>query len=166
MKREIVHEKAENTEQVTQRSTCQILYPSHSVLNSRLPWMIIFLFLPHLFLASICIFRISTWYVIQIGCTFTFKSINCRLAHFNQYSYYSHFEIILWWLFRSLNKMLAKLPVEIILLICEYPESKELKQLARTSNRMMRIIKKYLPKALEREILFYRRKIFCCMSEN
>ncbi|PAV56378.1 hypothetical protein WR25_15488 [Diploscapter pachys] len=52
--------------------------------------------------------------------------------------------------------MLAKLPVEIILLICEYPESKELKQLARTNKRMMQIMKKYLPTALEREILFYR----------
>ncbi|PAV85746.1 hypothetical protein WR25_23342 [Diploscapter pachys] len=52
--------------------------------------------------------------------------------------------------------MLANLPVELILLICQYPESKELKQLARTNKRMMRIIKKYLPKALEREILFYR----------
>ncbi|PAV68479.1 hypothetical protein WR25_06969 [Diploscapter pachys] len=52
--------------------------------------------------------------------------------------------------------MLAKLPVELILLICEYPESKELKQLARTNKRMMQIIKKYLPMVLEREILFYR----------
>ncbi|PAV77785.1 hypothetical protein WR25_15159 [Diploscapter pachys] len=52
--------------------------------------------------------------------------------------------------------MLAKLPVELILLIFEYPESKELKQLARTNKRMMQIIKKYLPKALEREILFHR----------
>ncbi|PAV70554.1 hypothetical protein WR25_10654 [Diploscapter pachys] len=43
----------------------------------------------------------------------------------------------------------------MILLICEYPEFKDLGQLAWTSNRMMRIIKKYLPKALERKILFY-----------
>ncbi|PAV62500.1 hypothetical protein WR25_23949 [Diploscapter pachys] len=55
-----------------------------------------------------------------------------------------------------LTKMLANLPVEIILLICEYPESKELKQLARTNKRMMQIIKKYLPKALEKKTLFYR----------
>ena len=60
--------------------------------------------------------------------------------------------------------MLANLPVEIILLICQYPEFKDLGQLAWTNKRMMRIIKKYLPKALEiefeRKILFYRRKIF------
>ncbi|PAV85184.1 hypothetical protein WR25_19859 [Diploscapter pachys] len=52
--------------------------------------------------------------------------------------------------------MLANLPVKIILLICEYPESKDLGQLAWTTKRMMQIIKKHLPKALEREILFYQ----------
>ncbi|PAV90428.1 hypothetical protein WR25_17053 [Diploscapter pachys] len=52
--------------------------------------------------------------------------------------------------------MLANLPVEIILLICQYPEFKELGQLAWTNKRMMRIIKRYLPTALERKILFYR----------
>ncbi|PAV83944.1 hypothetical protein WR25_02127 [Diploscapter pachys] len=52
--------------------------------------------------------------------------------------------------------MLANLPVEIILLICQYPEFKELGQLARTSNRMMQIVKKHLPMALERKIFFYR----------
>ncbi|PAV60444.1 hypothetical protein WR25_10581 [Diploscapter pachys] len=51
--------------------------------------------------------------------------------------------------------MLANLPVEIILLICEYPESKELKQLAWTNKRMMQIIKEHLPIVLERNILFY-----------
>ncbi|PAV56581.1 hypothetical protein WR25_05887 [Diploscapter pachys] len=55
-----------------------------------------------------------------------------------------------------LTKMLANLPVEIILLICEYPEFKELGQLAWTNNRIMRIIKRYLPTALERRTLFYR----------
>ncbi|PAV67358.1 hypothetical protein WR25_12086 [Diploscapter pachys] len=44
----------------------------------------------------------------------------------------------------------------MILLICEYPEFKELGQLAWTNNRMMQIIKKYLPMALDRRILFYR----------
>ncbi|PAV63422.1 hypothetical protein WR25_08387 [Diploscapter pachys] len=43
----------------------------------------------------------------------------------------------------------------MILLICEYPEFKDLGQLAWTNKRMMRIIKKYLPKALERKTLFY-----------
>ncbi|PAV57168.1 hypothetical protein WR25_14063 [Diploscapter pachys] len=52
--------------------------------------------------------------------------------------------------------MLANLPVEIILFICEYPESKDLGQLAWTNRRMMQIIKKYLPTALDRRILFYR----------
>ncbi|PAV56686.1 hypothetical protein WR25_24107 [Diploscapter pachys] len=52
--------------------------------------------------------------------------------------------------------MLANLPVEIILLICEYPEFKDLGQLAWSNNRMMRIIKRYLPIALERKTLFYR----------
>ncbi|PAV82797.1 hypothetical protein WR25_25494 [Diploscapter pachys] len=55
--------------------------------------------------------------------------------------------------------MLANLPVEIILLICEYPEFKDLGQLAWTNKRMMQIIKKYLPIALEiafeRKVLFY-----------
>ncbi|PAV62824.1 hypothetical protein WR25_17845 [Diploscapter pachys] len=54
-----------------------------------------------------------------------------------------------------LTKMLANFPVEIILLICQYPEFKDLGQLAWTNNRMMRIIKKYLPIALERKFLFY-----------
>ncbi|PAV64004.1 hypothetical protein WR25_00263 [Diploscapter pachys] len=44
----------------------------------------------------------------------------------------------------------------MILLICEYPEFKDLGQLAWTSNRMMRIIKRYLPMALERKTLVYR----------
>ncbi|PAV70732.1 hypothetical protein WR25_05365 [Diploscapter pachys] len=44
----------------------------------------------------------------------------------------------------------------MILLICEYPEFKDLGQLAWTNKRMMQIIKKYLPMALERRILFYR----------
>ena len=62
--------------------------------------------------------------------------------------------------------MLANLPVEIILLICEYPEFQDLRQLARTNKRMMQIIKKHSPKALVLEkILFYRRKI-SCMGEN
>ncbi|PAV85815.1 hypothetical protein WR25_02492 [Diploscapter pachys] len=52
--------------------------------------------------------------------------------------------------------MLANLPVETILLICEYPESEDLGQLAWTNKRIMQIIKKYLPTALERRILFYR----------
>ncbi|PAV85413.1 hypothetical protein WR25_07857 [Diploscapter pachys] len=54
--------------------------------------------------------------------------------------------------------MLANLPVEIILLICEYPEFKDLGQLAWTNNRMMQIIKKHLPIALvlKRRMLFYR----------
>ncbi|PAV70555.1 hypothetical protein WR25_10655 [Diploscapter pachys] len=43
----------------------------------------------------------------------------------------------------------------MILLICEYPEFKDLGQLAWTNNRMMRIIKKYLPMALERKTLLY-----------
>ncbi|PAV56458.1 hypothetical protein WR25_06777 [Diploscapter pachys] len=43
----------------------------------------------------------------------------------------------------------------MILLICEYPEFKDLGQLAWTNNRMMRIIKRYLPMALERKTLFY-----------
>ncbi|PAV64371.1 hypothetical protein WR25_20503 [Diploscapter pachys] len=55
--------------------------------------------------------------------------------------------------------MLAKLPVEIILLICEYPEFTDLGQLAWTNKRMMQIMKKYLPIALEiafeRKVLFY-----------
>ncbi|PAV59489.1 hypothetical protein WR25_24745 [Diploscapter pachys] len=54
------------------------------------------------------------------------------------------------------TKMLANLPVEMILLICEYPELKDLGQFAWTNKRMMRIIRRYLPKALERKILFYR----------
>ncbi|PAV60482.1 hypothetical protein WR25_10607 [Diploscapter pachys] len=52
--------------------------------------------------------------------------------------------------------MLANLPVEVILLICEYPGSKELRQLAWTNKRMMQIIKEHLPIVLERRILFYR----------
>ncbi|PAV86044.1 hypothetical protein WR25_07307 [Diploscapter pachys] len=52
--------------------------------------------------------------------------------------------------------MLANLPVEIILLICQYPEFKELGQLAWTNKRIMQIIKKYLPMALERKTLFHR----------
>ncbi|PAV86767.1 hypothetical protein WR25_07369 [Diploscapter pachys] len=44
----------------------------------------------------------------------------------------------------------------MILLICEYPEFKDLGQLAWTNNRMMRIIKRYLPMALERKTLFHR----------
>ncbi|PAV82525.1 hypothetical protein WR25_15892 [Diploscapter pachys] len=59
-----------------------------------------------------------------------------------------------------LTKMLANLPVEIILLICEYPEFKDLGQLAWTNKRMMQIIKRHLSVALEiafeRKILFYR----------
>ncbi|PAV90177.1 hypothetical protein WR25_17229 [Diploscapter pachys] len=57
-----------------------------------------------------------------------------------------------------LTKMLANLPVELILLICEYPEFKDLGQLAWTNKRMMQIIKKYLPTVLvlERKTLFYR----------
>ena len=69
--------------------------------------------------------------------------------------YYSHF-----YCSGLLTKMLANLPVEIVLLICEYPEFKDLGQLARTNKRMMKIIKKYLPTALERNILFYRKKVF------
>ncbi|PAV85416.1 hypothetical protein WR25_07860 [Diploscapter pachys] len=52
--------------------------------------------------------------------------------------------------------MLASLPVEIILLICQYPKFKDLGQLAWTNKRVMQIIKKYLPIALERKTLFYR----------
>ncbi|PAV85455.1 hypothetical protein WR25_07000 [Diploscapter pachys] len=54
--------------------------------------------------------------------------------------------------------MLANLPVELILLICEYPELEDLRQLAWTNKRMMRIIKKYLPivLVLGGRILFYR----------
>ncbi|PAV79238.1 hypothetical protein WR25_05963 [Diploscapter pachys] len=56
--------------------------------------------------------------------------------------------------------MLANLPVEIILLICKYPEFKDLGQLAWTTKRMMHIIKKYRPIVLEieleRKTLFYR----------
>ncbi|PAV86464.1 hypothetical protein WR25_15031 [Diploscapter pachys] len=52
--------------------------------------------------------------------------------------------------------MLANLPVELILLICEYPEFKDLGQLSWTSNRMMKIIKKHLPILLKGKILFYR----------
>ncbi|PAV61727.1 hypothetical protein WR25_11148 [Diploscapter pachys] len=52
--------------------------------------------------------------------------------------------------------MLANLPVEIILLICECPEFKDLRQLAWTNKRMMQIIKKYLPILLKGKILFYR----------
>ncbi|PAV71843.1 hypothetical protein WR25_12467 [Diploscapter pachys] len=52
--------------------------------------------------------------------------------------------------------MLANLPVEIILLICEYPEFKDLGQLAWTNKRTMQIIKRHLPMALERKTLFYR----------
>ncbi|PAV89303.1 hypothetical protein WR25_05719 [Diploscapter pachys] len=51
--------------------------------------------------------------------------------------------------------MLANLQITIILLICQYAESKELEQLAWTNNRTMQIIK-HLPMALERNILFYR----------
>ena len=58
--------------------------------------------------------------------------------------------------------MLANLPVEIVLLICKYPEFKDLGQLAWTNKWMMQIIKKYLPIALEvafeRKTLFYRKK--------
>ncbi|PAV55983.1 hypothetical protein WR25_14352 [Diploscapter pachys] len=54
------------------------------------------------------------------------------------------------------TKMLANLPVEMILLICEYPEFKDLGQLAWTNKRMMQIFKKYRPMALERKTLFYR----------
>ena len=53
--------------------------------------------------------------------------------------------------------MLANLPVEIILLICQYPGLKGLGQLAQANKRMLQIIKKYLPTALERETLFYRK---------
>ena len=74
--------------------------------------------------------------------------------------YYSHF-----YCSGLLTKMLAKLPVEIVLLICEYPELKDLGQLAWTNKRIMQIIRKYLPKALEKEILFYRRKIFLVWAE-
>ena len=58
--------------------------------------------------------------------------------------------------------MFANLPVEIILLICEYPEFKDLGQLAWANKRMMQIIKKYLPTVfvLDRKALFYRKKIF------
>ncbi|PAV91616.1 hypothetical protein WR25_08456 [Diploscapter pachys] len=54
--------------------------------------------------------------------------------------------------------MLAKLPVEIILLVCEYPEFRDLGQLAWTNKRMMGIIRRYLPivLVLERKTLFYR----------
>ncbi|PAV59937.1 hypothetical protein WR25_17394 [Diploscapter pachys] len=52
--------------------------------------------------------------------------------------------------------MLANLPVEVILLICEYPEFKDLGQLAWTNKRMMQIIKKHLPTALDKRILCYR----------
>ncbi|PAV85222.1 hypothetical protein WR25_04181 [Diploscapter pachys] len=52
--------------------------------------------------------------------------------------------------------MLVNLSVEIILLICKYPEFKDLGQLAWTNKRMMQIIRKHLPKALERKILFHR----------
>ncbi|PAV89809.1 hypothetical protein WR25_21631, partial [Diploscapter pachys] len=55
-----------------------------------------------------------------------------------------------------LTKMLANLPVEIILSICEYPEFKDLGQLAWANKRTMQIIKKHLPMALERRNLFYR----------
>ncbi|PAV81509.1 hypothetical protein WR25_05935 [Diploscapter pachys] len=55
-----------------------------------------------------------------------------------------------------LTKMLANLPVEIILLICQYPEFKDLGQLAWTNSRMMRIIRRYLPILLERKTLLYR----------
>ena len=96
--------------------------------------------------------------------TFTYKSLIADFLIRSMPSYYFYFEIIPCWLFRSLNndltKMLANLPVEMILLICEYPEFKDLGQLAWTSNRMIRIIKRYLPMALERNILFYRKKIF------
>ena len=65
--------------------------------------------------------------------------------------------------------MLANLPVEIILLIYEYPELKDLEQLAWTNKRMMQIIKKHLPITLEiafeRKILFYRRKMFLIWSK-
>ncbi|PAV62249.1 hypothetical protein WR25_25033 [Diploscapter pachys] len=62
--------------------------------------------------------------------------------------------------------MLAKLPVELILLICEYPEFKDLGQLAWTNKRMMRIIKRYLPIALvlERKTLFYRPDLPECRN--
>ena len=71
--------------------------------------------------------------------------------------YYFHFYCL-----DLLTKMLAKLPVEIILLICEYPEFKDLGQLAWTNKRIMQIIRKYLPivLVLEGKTLFYRRKIF------
>ena len=69
--------------------------------------------------------------------------------------YYFHFYCL-----GLLTKMLANLPVEIILLICQYPEFKDLGQLAWTNKRMMQIIKRYLPKKLKKIILFYRRKIF------
>lgn len=55
--------------------------------------------------------------------------------------------------------MLANLPVEIILLICEYPEFKELGQLAWTNRRMMKIIRKYLPTTFKKKLLFYRKNL-------
>ena len=55
--------------------------------------------------------------------------------------------------------MLANIPDGIILLICEYPEFKDLGQLAWTNKRMMQIIKRYLPIAIERKTLFYRKKL-------
>ena len=77
----------------------------------------------------------------------------------NTLLYYFHFYCL-----GLLTKMLANLPVEIVLLICEYPEPKDLGQLAWTNKRMMQIIRRHLPIALEiafkREILLYRRKIF------
>ncbi|PAV91856.1 hypothetical protein WR25_15609 [Diploscapter pachys] len=51
--------------------------------------------------------------------------------------------------------MLANLPDGIILSICQYPEFKDLGQLAWTNKRMMQIIRKYLPMAFERKTLFY-----------
>ena len=50
--------------------------------------------------------------------------------------------------------MLSNLPVEIILLSCDYLEVKDLGQLTWASHRMMQIVKKYFPTALERKILF------------
>ena len=143
-----------------QRSNCRILYPSHSVLSSHLPWIITFLFLPHLFLASICIFPIR-----NLSLIFRLNRVTSLLNHqlqafsFNQHSVTISILKYCADCLGLLTKMLANLPVEIILLSCEYLRFKELEQLAWTSNRMMRIIKKYRPMALERKVLFYRKKI-------
>ena len=39
-----MHEKIQKVTSKWSKDTCQIFYPFHSVLNSRLPWMLIFLF--------------------------------------------------------------------------------------------------------------------------